>query len=103
MNGPISKLSRCAIYTRKSSEHNLDLAFTSLDAQREACESYIKSQTQEGWRLLPDRYDDGGLSGASLARPALQALLADVRAGKRTSWWSTRSTGSPARWLILPS
>jgi site-specific DNA recombinase len=82
MNGPISKLSRCAIYTRKSSEHNLDLAFTSLDAQREACEAYIKSQTQEGWRLLPDRYDDGGLSGASLARPALQALLADVRAGK---------------------
>ena len=47
MNGPISKLSRCAIYTRKSSEHNLDLAFTSLDAQREACEAYIKSQTQE--------------------------------------------------------
>src|SRR5438477_9720499 len=82
MNGPVSKLARCAIYTRKSSEHNLDLAFTSLDAQREACEAYIKSQTQEGWRLLPERYDDGGLSGASLARPALQSLLAQVRARK---------------------
>ncbi|TMK10178.1 MAG: recombinase family protein [Alphaproteobacteria bacterium] len=75
----VRKLTRCAVYTRKSSEHNLDLAFTSLDAQREACEAYIKSQAHEGWRLLPDRYDDGGLSGASLARPALQTLLADVR------------------------
>src|SRR5438874_3807220 len=82
MNGPVGKLARCAIYTRKSSEHNLDLAFTSLDAQRDACEAYIKSQTHEGWRLLPDRYDDGGLSGASLARPALQALLGQVRARK---------------------
>src|SRR5438128_12494222 len=78
----VLKLTRCAVYTRKSSEHNLDLAFTSLDAQREACEAYIKSQTPEGWRLLPERYDDGGLSGASLARPALQALLAAVRARK---------------------
>ena len=75
----VLKLTRCAVYTRKSSEHNLDLAFTSLDAQREACEAYIKSQAQEGWRLLPDRYDDGGLSGASLARPALQSLLAQGR------------------------
>src|SRR5438552_2386984 len=82
MNGPVGKLARCAIYTRKSSEHNLDLAFTSLDAQREACEAYIKSQMPEGWRLIADRYDDGGLSGASLARPALQALLAEVRARK---------------------
>jgi DNA invertase Pin-like site-specific DNA recombinase len=73
---------RCAIYTRKSSEHNLDLAFTSLDAQREACEAYIKSQASEGWRLVSDHYDDGGLSGASLERRALQALLADVRARK---------------------
>src|SRR3954469_15026740 len=77
-----AKLSRCAIYTRKSTEHNLDLEFNSLDAQREACEAYIKSQAHEGWRLIPDRYDDGGLSGASLDRPALQTLLADVRAGK---------------------
>jgi Resolvase, N terminal domain len=55
-----------------------------LGAQREACEAYIKSQAHEGWRLVPDRYDDGGLSGASLDRPALQKLLADVRAGKIT-------------------
>ena len=73
---------RCAIYTRKSTEHNLDLAFDSLDAQRESCEAYIKSQAHEGWRLIPDHYDDGGLSGASLDRPALQSLLADVRAGR---------------------
>src|SRR5438270_837535 len=82
MNGPVRKLSRCAIYTRKSTEHNLDLAFTSLDAQREACEAYIKSQATEGWRLVGNHYDDGAFSGASLERPALQALLADVRARK---------------------
>src|SRR5215475_8430812 len=76
------KPQRCALYTRKSSEHNLDLEFNSLDAQRDAYEAYIKSQAHEGWRLNPDRYDDGGLSGASLDRPALQMLLADVRAGK---------------------
>ena len=73
---------RCAIYTRKSTEHNLDLEFNSLDAQRDACEAYIKSQAHEGWRLVADHYDDGGVSGASLDRPALQTLLADVRAGK---------------------
>src|SRR6266480_5970892 len=84
MNGPVGKLARCAIYTRKSSEHNLDLAFSSLDAQREACEAYIRRQAHEGWRLIPDRYDDGGLSGASLDRLALQALLSDVGAGKIT-------------------
>jgi site-specific DNA recombinase len=82
MNGPISKLARCAIYTRKSTEYNLALAFNSLDAQREACEAYIKSQAHEGWRLIPGRYDDGAFSGASLDRPALQQLLAEVRAGK---------------------
>jgi site-specific DNA recombinase len=82
MKPAVPKPQRCAIYTRKSSEHNLDLEFNSLDAQREACEAYIKSQAHEGWRLNPDRYDDGGLSGASLDRPALQQLLADVRAGK---------------------
>src|SRR6266849_2005031 len=76
------KAARCAIYTRKSTEHNLDLEFNSLDAQREACEAYIKSQAHEGWRLVRGRYDDGGLSGASLARPALQNLLDDVRGGK---------------------
>ena len=73
---------RCAIYTRKSTEYNLDLAFNSLNAQREACEAYVKSQAHEGWRVLPEPYDDGGLSGASLERPALQLLLAEVRQGK---------------------
>jgi site-specific DNA recombinase len=79
---PTKKLLRCAIYTRKSTEHNLDLEFNSLDAQREACEAYIKSQAHEGWRLVRARYDDGGLSGASLDRPALQELLGDVGGGK---------------------
>jgi site-specific DNA recombinase len=81
MNGSV-KLARCAIYTRKSTEYNLELAFNSLDAQREACEAYIRSQAHEGWRLISGRYDDGACSGASLERPALQQLLADVRAGK---------------------
>ena len=79
------KVFRCAIYTRKSTEHNLDLEFNSLDAQREACEAYIKSQSHEGWRLIPDQYNDGGVSGASLERPALQTLLADIRASKITT------------------
>jgi DNA invertase Pin-like site-specific DNA recombinase len=82
MNGPVNKLARCAIYTRKSTEYNLELAFNSLDAQREACEAYIKSQAHDGWRAIPGRYDDGAFSGASLDRPALQQLVADVRAGK---------------------
>lgn len=71
----VKRLFRCAIYTRKSTKHNLDLAFNSLDAQCEACKAYIKSQAHEGWRLIPAHYDDGGLSGASLERPALQLLL----------------------------
>jgi DNA invertase Pin-like site-specific DNA recombinase len=82
MKKPERKTLLCAIYTRKSTDHNLDLEFNSLDAQREACEAYIKSQAHEGWRLIPARYDDGAFSGASLDRPALQQLLADVRAGK---------------------
>lgn len=73
---------RCAVYTRKSTDHNLELEFNSLDAQREACEAYIKSQAHEGWRLIPTKYDDGGHSGASLERPALRELLDDVRAGR---------------------
>jgi DNA invertase Pin-like site-specific DNA recombinase len=80
MNSPISKLARCAIYTRKSTDYNLDLAFNSLDAQREACDAYITSQAGEGWRLVGDRYDDGAFSGGSLERPALKRLLDDVRA-----------------------
>src|SRR6187401_3426644 len=82
MTAPTPKLLRCAVYTRVSTDAGLEQDFNSLDAQREACEAYIRSQTHEGWRLNPDRYDDGGLSGASLDRPALQALLADIRAGK---------------------
>jgi DNA invertase Pin-like site-specific DNA recombinase len=82
MKAAVAKPQRCAIYTRKSTEHNLDLAFNSLDAQREACEAYIKSQAHEGWGLVADRFDDGGLSGASLERPALQGLLEQVRSRK---------------------
>jgi DNA invertase Pin-like site-specific DNA recombinase len=76
------KRQRCAIYTRKSTEHNLNLEFNSLDAQREACEAYVKSQAHEGWRLIADHFDDGGLSGASLYRPSLLRLLDKVRGGK---------------------
>jgi site-specific DNA recombinase len=71
---------RGAIYTRVSTEQGLEQDFNSLDAQREACEAYIKSQAHEGWRLVRDRYDDGGFSGGSMDRPALQKLLIDVRA-----------------------
>ena len=73
---------RCAIYTRKSSEEGLDQAFNSLDAQREACSAYVASQKGEGWVLLAGRYDDGGLSGGTLERPALQRLLSDIDAGE---------------------
>ena len=73
---------RCAIYTRKSSEEGLEQEFNSLDAQRESCEAYVKSQRAEGWELLPDRYDDGGFSGGTTERPALKHLLADVEAGR---------------------
>lgn len=72
---------RCAIYTRKSSEEGLEQNFNSLHAQREACAAYVMSQASEGWTLLPDVYDDGGLSGGTLDRPALKRLLADVEAG----------------------
>ena len=72
------KILRCAIYTRVSSDAGLEQDFNSLDAQREAAEAFIKSQAHEGWRLRRDRYDDGGFSGGSMDRPALQQLLADV-------------------------
>jgi site-specific DNA recombinase len=71
---------RCAIYTRKSSEEGLEQEFNSLQAQREACEAFIKSQRNEGWVCVPDGYDDGGLSGATMERPALQQLLAEIQA-----------------------
>ena len=73
---------RCAVYTRKSSEEGLEQAFNSLDAQREACAALILSQKHEGWTVLPTPYDDGGFSGGTLGRPALQRLLADIGAGK---------------------
>ena len=72
---------RCAVYTRKSTEEGLEQDFNSLDAQREACEAYIASQKHEGWVLLPQTYDDGGISGGTLDRPGVQQLLADVDAG----------------------
>jgi DNA invertase Pin-like site-specific DNA recombinase len=78
MKKPIVRKLRCAIYTRKSSEEGLEMEFNSLDAQRESCEAYITSQKAEGWVLVPDRYDDGGVSGGTLDRPALKRLLADI-------------------------
>ena len=77
-----SKTTRCAIYTRVSTDQGLEQEFNSLDAQREASEAYIKSQAHEGWVCLRDAYDDGGYSGGSMDRPALQTLLVDVKAGK---------------------
>jgi DNA invertase Pin-like site-specific DNA recombinase len=82
MNKAVVRKLRCAVYTRKSSEEGLDQEFNSLDAQRDACEAYIASQKAEGWWLLRDRYDDGGISGATLERPALKRLMADIEAGR---------------------
>lgn len=73
---------RCAIYTRKSTEEGLDQDFNSLDAQRESCEAFIASQASLGWKLVPDRYDDGGISGGTMERPALQRMLEDIKAGR---------------------
>jgi DNA invertase Pin-like site-specific DNA recombinase len=76
------KVIRCAIYTRKSTERGLDQDFNSLDAQREACEAYIKSQTSQGWKALPQEYDDPAYSGGNLERPALKRLLRDIESGR---------------------
>jgi DNA invertase Pin-like site-specific DNA recombinase len=73
---------RCAIYTRKSSEEGLEQGFNSLHAQRDACAAYVMSQASEGWTLIPDDYDDGGISGGTLERPGLQRLLADIAEGR---------------------
>ena len=73
---------RCAIYTRKSSEEGLEQDFNSLHAQREACAAYVLSQASEGWNLLPEDYDDGGISGGTLERPGLRRLLADIAVGR---------------------
>lgn len=81
MTKPTIRKLRCAIYTRKSSEEGLEQEFNSLDAQREACEAYIASQRSEGWVLVRDQYDDGGISGGTLERPALKQLLADIEDG----------------------
>jgi site-specific DNA recombinase len=80
MPAKVRKL-RCAVYTRKSTDEGLDKEFNSLDAQRAACEAYIVSQRSEGWVLVHDRYDDGGVSGGTLDRPALKRLLVDIEAG----------------------
>jgi site-specific DNA recombinase len=76
------KVIRCAIYTRKSTEHGLDQEFNSLDAQREACEAYIKSQASQGWKALSQEYDDPAYSGGNLERPALKRLLRDIESGR---------------------
>ena len=77
-----SPVQRCAVYTRKSSEEGLEQDFNSLQAQREACEAFIKSQAGEGWRLVKTAYDDGGISGGTMERPALQRLLSDIDEGR---------------------
>jgi len=76
-----SPIRRCAIYTRKSSEEGLEQDYNSLHAQREACEAFITSQAGEGWKLIKTAYDDGGFSGGTIERPALQQLLARIREG----------------------
>ena len=81
MTKPATRKFRCAVYTRKSSEEGLEQEFNSLDAQREACEAYIASQRSEGWVVVRDQYDDGGISGGTLERPALQRLLSDIEDG----------------------
>ena len=73
---------RCAVYTRKSTEEGLEQDFNSLDAQREACEAYIASQASLGWKLIRTRYDDGGVSGGTMDRPALRQLLDDIKSAK---------------------
>jgi site-specific DNA recombinase len=73
---------RCAVYARKSAEEGLEQEFNTLDAQREPAEAFVKSQAQEGWTCLADRYDGGGFTGGNLERPGLKRLLADIQAGK---------------------
>ena len=84
---------RGAVYTRKSSEEGLEQDFNSLHAQRDACEAFIRSQAGEGWRLNKAHYDDGGLSGGTIERPALQRLLEDIKKGLVDVVWYTRSIG----------
>src|SRR5438552_3314171 len=88
-----TKILRCAIYTRKSTGHGLEQEFNSLDAQRDACEAYIKSQASQGWRALPQHYDDPAYSGGNLQRPALKKCWRISKPVGSTWWSSTRSTG----------
>ncbi len=81
MSKDIKRKLRCAVYTRKSSEEGLEQEFNSLHAQRESCEAYIASQRSEGWALIREHYDDGGVSGGTLERPGLKLLLADIEEG----------------------
>jgi hypothetical protein len=92
MNKPAARLLRCAIYTRVSTEHGLDQDFNSLEAQREAAEAYVKSQAHEGWRLLKERFDDGGVSGGRSTGRRCSASWPRSVQGRSTSWSSTRST-----------
>ena len=88
-----SRRRRCAIYTRKSSEEGLEQDFNSLDAQREACEAYIRSQKSEGWILISTRYDDGGFSGATSSDPPSLNSSKTSMPARSTPWSSTRSIG----------
>jgi DNA invertase Pin-like site-specific DNA recombinase len=98
-----TKRVRCAIYTRVSTEYGLDQQFNSLDAQHEAAEAYVRSQAHDGWTLIRTRYDDGGYSGGSTDRPALQRLLADIRDRRIDIVAVSRSTASRAPWPTSPS
>ena len=102
MPATVRKL-RCAVYTRKSSEEGLDMEFNSLDAQREACEAFIASQRAEGWVLVRDRYDDGGISGGTLERPALKRLVADIQDGLVDVVVVYKIDRLSARWWTSPS
>ncbi len=83
---------RCAIYTRKSTEEGLEQDFNSLDAQREAAEAFIQSQRREGWIALPERYDDGGFTGANMDLPRCNGCWRRWRRASWIVWWCTRST-----------
>ena len=93
---------RCAIYTRKSSEEGLEQQFNSLHAQREAYAAYVASQKAEGWVLLPEAYDDGGISGGTLERPAMQRLLTDVDEGRVDQILKISAAGIDSRQLRRP-
>ena len=94
---PLVQKLRCAVYTRKSSEEGLEQEFNSLHAQREACEAYIASQRSEGWVLVRDQYDDGGISGGTLERPGLKRLQC-MKAWATRANWHRRSGWPRLRW-----